>query len=207
MPRINADFKNNHIISAGTSGSGKTWFVKNQLARLQPTRLLIFDPSDEYGDIDRVVKYIDAIDLTLALIANTTGKFRFVSSGKDDYRIFCKLAKAWGNADWGELIVVIEEATSVSSAGKSTEGELELITQGRKYGITICYIIHSLAEGSKTALKNISTLRIGMCDEMDVKYLEQRFGKELGEAVRDLSQKEAVIFNKETKKFTKSKAT
>lgn len=200
MARVNVNYPNQHIISAGMSGSGKSHFVKEKIKAQNPDRLLIFDVNDEFSELN-CQRFTTAKDLALALIATKRGRFRLVAPDKDNYRLFCLLAKAWANADDGDTVVVIEEAASVSHSGKSVDGELQLITQGRKFGISICYIVQSLAEGSKTALKNIDTIRIGNSNEIDIKYLKNQFGEALSDAVRKLTGHQFVIFTQSNKKF------
>ena len=75
MSRIDADVKNNHIISAGGSGSGKSHFIKEHIKKQNPTRLLVWDVSDEFGSVGAIEK-IDSIELLYQrLTQNTRGRF------------------------------------------------------------------------------------------------------------------------------------
>ena len=200
MARIDTSKENRHIIVCGGSGSGKSYFVRQKIKKINPDRLLIWDTADEYGELASKIDSINKLyDL---LINNIKGRYRLVISPTDkNYINFCKLCMAWSNADHGDLMVVIEEGAATSRVGKSATGEFELITQGRKYGVIVCYVLQSLAEGSKTALKNISSLRIGISDELDIKYLQTRYGADLAERVRLLKKNQYIIFNKENKKI------
>ena len=121
---------------------------------------------------------------------------------KNEYANFCKLAKAWANAALGETWIIIEEAGALSqSIGKAVAGEFELISQGAKYGVVLGYIIQSMSDGTKTILKNCARARLGVCDAVDVDYLEHRFGKEVGAALRKLRGKEAILYNRLEKRI------
>ncbi len=186
------------------SGSGKSYFIKEAIKKKKPARLLIFDSNNEFNDLGFEIKaFSNFNDFLTALITNKTGRFSLVAPTKENYQLFCRAAKAWGNADFGELTVIIEEAAVFSNVGKALTGELELITQGRKFEIDIAFIIQSLAEGSKTALKNINSIRIGNSSEQDCKYLEGKFGKDLADAVRGLTGYQFVIFDQTAKEFKK----
>ncbi len=205
MSRINENAPIKHIISSGSSGSGKSYYIKNLIKKQNPSRLLVWDTADEFGGVPDIKRVDNIQSLYGELIRNTMGKYRLVCDD-DHYTAFTKLAKAWGNWDLGESVVVIEEGAAVSNIGKSAKGELQLITQGRKYGISVCYIIQSLAEGSKTALKNINIIRIGSSDELDIKYLTNRYGKDLGDSVRSLKGYDYIVFDKTEKEFVVTRA-
>lgn len=207
MGRINPDAKNKHLISAGGSGSGKSYYIKQLIKHNNPKRLLVWDVSDEFDEVGSIEKITSIPMLYERLTKNTVGRFRVkVDDTQENYVAFCRLAMAWGNADLGELICVIEEGASVSNVGKSAQGELQLITQGRKFGVVVCYIIQSMAEGSKTAVRNINKIRIGLSDDLDINYITRRYGKDLGKAVGDLKGYDYVVFDKSNKEFTVTKA-
>ena len=188
MARVNKKAINKHILSAGMSGSGKSWFIEQKINKDNPKRLLIWDVSDEWGDITGIKRVSTVQELYAELVKNTTGKYRLVCTESDlNYKAFNKLALAWGNWDMGEVVVVIEESGSVSNSGKAPEGEYQLITKGRKYGVVVCYIVQTFADGSKTALKNIPLLRIGLTEDGDINgYIRRRWNKELADKVASL---------------------
>lgn len=61
----------------GASGSGKSLYLKQSLARIKPGRLLIWDPQGEYGAFGEPVRHLEAVRKVL-LAALSKERFALV---------------------------------------------------------------------------------------------------------------------------------
>lgn len=87
----------------GKRGSGKTFLVKKLLNELQPKRLVIFDPLNEYAD---GLVVTDVIDLCNRL--ETTEHFRYILrfDTQEDFRLALEAVYLKG-----DLLLVVEEVS------------------------------------------------------------------------------------------------
>ena len=202
--RIDEDLKLENMISLGSSSSGKSHFIKEQAKIANPNRFIVFDMSIEWGNVLPDTVAISGIkNLYEYLVKNPIARIQYRPTfEKDEYPNFCKLVKAWASVDIGKLWCIVEEAGSLAKgAGKAQSGELEIITQGRKYGIKFIYITQSMSDGTKTILKNCSKIRFGRMDLLDIDYFQKRYGKDLGDKIRALKGKEGILFDIEKMKI------
>lgn len=145
----------------GASGSGKSLWVKQQLART-PKRLMIWDTMAEYGHVAGPVKTTTAV-IEQAKLAGPTGGFALVFVPSADaklrirqFDIFCGVAFALGR-----VTLVVEELANVTKAGWSPAGWLRVVTQGRHKGLTVIGTTQRPQLVDKTFLDNATTLRVG----------------------------------------------
>lgn len=165
----------------GSSGSGKSWGVKEAIK--SAPRLLVFDPDDEYADITGIITVTTIRELMQSIETCPQGprKVRLVAGGPVVFNLFCKVAFAWCNC-----VVVAEEIAGVTSTSKAPAGWHTLVSRGRKRGIVIYAVTQRPAEADKTVLGNASTIRAGrlsrakdrkyLADELDI---EQRYINQL----------------------------
>ena len=148
----------------GGSGSGKSSYVKAELKKLKPKRLIIWDPVDEYGDIAdvRITNPKELADL-LKRYPHGGLKVRFVSDGKTMFEFWARCAFAWCNA-----AVVAEETADVTSPSKAPYWWGQLIRKGRARGLSpIFALTQRPAESDKTAIGNATLFRTGRLKRAD----------------------------------------
>lgn len=169
------------VAVTGSSGSGKSAWVKQQIAKKK--RAVIWDPDNEYGDFtSHVVSRIQ--DLTAAMRqAGAKGnlKIRFVHprippSDKDARKRIEGYFNLWAAATFtfGHCVAVAEEISDVTSPGKAPPGWGQLVRRGRKHGIEIYGLTQRPSESDKTILGNASDLHCGMMNRAkDRKYMAE----------------------------------
>jgi hypothetical protein len=151
----------------GSSGSGKSYKVKSKIKNA--SRLVIFDPDDEYTEIKGVQTVRTAQTLISLVQRNPKGalKVRYVANGDAAFNVWAKAVFAWGNC-----VCVAEEIAGVTSPGKAPTGWHTLVSRGRKRGITIYAVTQRPSESDKTILGNISRIWVGrMARDKDRKYM------------------------------------
>lgn len=146
----------------GSTGSGKSHFVKAVLAA-KPPRLMIWDAMREYDHAGKVIKEKTA-DLVAHLRKVSGGDFAVVYQPRkdteavmrDQFSIFCKAALAVRN-----VLLVVEEMALVTKAGYSPPGWLEVVTGGRHYGVKVVGTSQRPALLDKTFFSNCTHIRVG----------------------------------------------
>lgn len=142
----------------GSSGSGKGVSLNARLQELKPTRLLIWDPRNEYG------KHAPAAPS----LAHLVGAFKHARGGNVRQRFVagpdmpldkafgavCKLAFAAGN-----LVFLAEELSDVTSASQAPPAWRQVITQGRHQGLHVMAAAQRPALIDKTLLGNCTYVR------------------------------------------------
>lgn len=146
------------IVVTGSSGSGKSAWVKQQL-RAFP-RVLAWDPEGEYVGEPGFVGVASAPQL-LARLRNHKGRgrFAFVAPTLALFDWWCRLAFAWGRL--APCAVVAEETADVTTPSKAPQWYGTLIRRGRKWGITIYGVTQRPAESDKTTMGNAHIVHCG----------------------------------------------
>lgn len=120
----------------GASGSGKGVSINARLKELQPSRLLIWDPRNEYGKW--APAYSRFSDLTGAFVHAKGGpvRARFVPDGDAGLmELFGKVSKLAFAA--GKLVFLAEELSDVTTASRAPAEWRRVITQGRHQGLHV----------------------------------------------------------------------
>ena len=156
MAKANTSLKAEHMYFCGNTGTGKSSKIKEMLKKAP--RAIIFDPDDEYGGLQGVVRVMTATDLLSALKAHQSKslKIAFVAEGIKAFEFWANCAFQWRNC-----VAVAEEIADVTTASKAPPAWGRLIRRGRKYGILICAVTQRPAEADKTILSNAATIRTG----------------------------------------------
>lgn len=175
-PRVDVSRKADVRAVYGATGSAKSSYVKEELKRLKCSRIIIWDPVDEYGELAGVVKVTTARDLVDLLRRYPRGplKVRFVTSNYKLFEVWAQCAFSWCNA-----AVVAEEIADVTSAGKAPPWWGQVIRKGRARGLAPIFgLSQRPAEADKTVLGNATLVRCGrltraqdrkmMAAEMDI---------------------------------------
>jgi len=146
----------------GSSGSGKSHYVKGQIERQKPARLIVFDPEDEWGDFGtRTGRVQDVLGGFEA--AGATGPCRTVFVPSPDpvtavkqFDFICRVAFYAERCTF-----VVDELKSVTTPSRSPFGWGMLTGRGRKRGITIYGLSQRPASIDKDFLGNCNYVRTG----------------------------------------------
>jgi hypothetical protein len=142
----------------GASGSGKGVSINQRLAREKPSRLLIWDPRDEYQLAAK--KCTSLTELASLWVAAKNGglKVRFVPGAKHDtkaaFDLVCKLAFRAGN-----LLFLVEELSDVTTPTHAPASWRQCITQGRHRALHVIGAAQRPALIDKTFLGNATYIR------------------------------------------------
>ncbi|MBN9114892.1 MAG: DUF87 domain-containing protein [Pandoraea sp.] len=146
----------------GSTGSGKSSYVKSILEKKPPKRLIVFDPEGEWGAFGQVTRSVSALLVAFAE-AGETGACRVVFEPSPDpatavkqFDAVCRIAFAAER-----LTFVVDELKSVTSPSRSPVGWGMLTGRGRKRGIVIYGLSQRPASIDKDFLGNASAVRSG----------------------------------------------
>ena len=144
----------------GASGSGKGVSINARLTELQPARLVIWDPRNEYGKQARPVTSLAILvrDLKAAGKAGPI-RVRYVPGAAvsiaDAFAIVCKAVFASGN-----LVFVAEELSDVTTASHAPPAWRRICTQGRHAGLHVMGAAQRPTLIDKTFLANCTRVRV-----------------------------------------------
>ena len=173
--KVNTALKAEIIVVCGGSGSGKSAWVKQQIAKAP--RLVVWDVDDEYhGSVPGIQRFTSLAELAGVLKVSRRGRFCYVGK-PGDFELWARLAFAWGNC-----VAVAEELAGVTSPAKAPDGWHTLVSRGRKRGIKIYGVTQRPSESDKTIMGNSTLKHVGfmprakdrkyMADEMDIDQRE-----------------------------------
>jgi len=149
------------IVVCGSSGSGKSAWVKQRIAKAR--RVLVWDVDDEYEGFERITAPAALIE---ALRSAKAGRFAFVAPVKA-FDLWARAAFAWGNCT-----AVAEELAGVTTPGKAPPGWHQLVSRGRKRGIEVIGVTQRPSESDKTIMGNATLIHCGMlAREQDRAYM------------------------------------
>lgn len=171
----------------GASGSGKTTHVMQEIQRLKPSRLLIWDTKGEFAR-EGYARPVYKITELIAEIkkAGPSGAFAMAFQPSGDRakfkRDFSRLCLAGFHAK--NVWLIAEELAEVSEASSATEGWRKATTQGRSEGMTIYGLSQSPAWIDKFFFGNCSSIRTGRVVEPEhVKKMALVLGVQYDEIV------------------------
>lgn len=150
------------IVSVGSTGSGKSHFVKSALRELAPTRLVVIDPDDEYGEVGR----IERVSCEQLRVASKAPGFRVRIVPSDDEKLGQRqfayaCAVAWDAAQAAPVVVVAEEIADFVGAGAAPSEWRRLVRRGRKHGVSIFAVTQRPALIDKTVWSQATFVRAG----------------------------------------------
>jgi hypothetical protein len=151
----------------GASGSGKGVSIEARLRELKPARLLIWDPRNEYqahahqvrsaAEFVRRLRAAGDGPIKLRLMPEVPGSMdhkRAASYLHEVFGIFCGAAFASGN-----LVLLAEELSDVTTASYAPPAWRQCITQGRHQGLHVIGATQRPALIDKTFLGNATRIR------------------------------------------------
>lgn len=153
----------------GASGSGKSLFIKGELQRLKPSRLVVWDPLGEYQSFG-----VPIINLAEALQLMKGRAFRLVFRPSSDpaaaakqFDVLCQLVFAAG-----DCTLVAEELAFVTSPSFAPPGWAAATLKGRHKGLRIYGASQRPASIDKHFFGNATKIRTGRLNfARDVKVL------------------------------------
>lgn len=152
----------------GVSGSGKGVSINRRLDEVNPSRLLIWDPRNEYPK--HAQKYGNLVDLVAHVKAAKGGPFavRYVPSEWVDmekaFATMCALAFSAGN-----LVFLAEELSDVTKPSYAPPAWKKVITQGRHQGLHVIGAAQRPALVDKNFFGNCTYIRC-----FSLRYAEDR---------------------------------
>jgi len=157
----------------GASGSGKSLWIKQQLKRHRPGRLLIWDPQAEYQAHGRT--FTDRAAMAEA-ITKGRGAFRCIYSPGDRATLyparfdwFCRLAYALGN-----LTLIVEELADVTTPQRAPDAWSVITRKGRHKGLRIVAASQRPAGVDKDFFGNCTLIHCGrLVFDNDVRTMER----------------------------------
>ncbi|NAW57767.1 MULTISPECIES: helicase HerA domain-containing protein [unclassified Vibrio] len=162
MSKINTQLDCEHEYVIGASGSGKSHYVKSIVKRR--SRVLIWDPDDEYSEIPNIRTVSRASDL-VSIIQGGDARVRFVPRSMDSKHLekcfeFVSLAAFI----WANCLFVAEEIADVTTPSKALNGWGTLLRRGRKRGVKVVAVSQRPAEADKTIFTQARIIRTGRLD-------------------------------------------
>jgi hypothetical protein len=171
----------------GASGSGKGVSIARRLAELQAPRLLIWDPRAEYFKHGRAVSLQAAVQ-QVAASADGPFSLRIVHDGKTPpaaaFGLLCKLAFRAGN-----LLLLAEELSDVTTASLAPPAWRQCITQGRHQNLHVIGAAQRPALIDKTFLGNCTYIR---CFTLRYEDDQRAMGKALNVPMADITALETI---------------
>lgn len=164
----------------GSSGCGKGLWIKQQLRKLKPKRLIIVDTKDENGEFATLCQ-------SLPELARATFKrefrVRYIPKGetkKDRMREFeavCRIASAAGR-EWGDCTYLVEELGRYTMPSYAPPAWADCCNDGRHDGLHLIAASQFPAQIDKSFLGNATLIHCGfvknpthrkvMAEEMDI---------------------------------------
>lgn len=142
----------------GASGSGKGVSINRRLRELQPQRLLVWDPRDEYGAHAHRFNNLQALVAAWRKAGSGPIRARYVCGSAlpmaAAFGIVCTLAFEAGN-----LVFVAEELSDVTSASQAPPAWRRVMTQGRHRALHVIGAAQRPALIDKTFLGNCTAIR------------------------------------------------
>jgi hypothetical protein len=189
-------------IVCGSSGSGKSGWVKKQIKGKK--RVVIWDADDEYGSITKL-RCTTIPEMTALMRKAGSDKplcVRLVSQGTDFFNLWSAAVFSFGNC-----IAVAEETADVTTPSKAPAGWGQLIRRGRKRGIEIFAVTQRPAESDKTAIGNASEIHCGMLNRANDRAYMARELDVTEEAINQLGELEYLHRDHKKKSIVKGKLT
>ena len=162
------------LVVSGASRSGKTAWVKKQVAKLQ--RVWAWDPEAQWCELRGWVKVTSRAELLELAKRGGAQKVAFVAGGdlKEAFDFWAACVMYAGRY-LGGLAAVAEELADVTTPSKAPGNWGILIRRGLKRGISLYCISQRWAEADKTAFGNASDFVIFRASSGDdVRYLARK---------------------------------
>jgi hypothetical protein len=188
----------------GSTGSGKSAWVKQALFKKSLSRVAIWDFKREYG-----VEYADLITENLGQAIRALARKNFRVAFRPSFNRKTRVAQfnVWCKAVWQakNTFCLVEELAMVTTAQHAPEGWQQLTCTGRSEGITIIGLSQRPAQVDKDFFDNCTELH---CGYLSGKKSRQVMADELGvteQEIKDLRPLEYVHKMLRTKEISYGK--
>lgn len=172
----------------GATGSGKGVSINRRLSELQPKRLIIWDPRNEYAQWAPPVTRTDDLVRTVAKAGKGPLRVRYVNDGRTDlaeaFGIVCAVAFRTG-----DVLLLAEELSDVTKPSWAPPQWKRCITQGRHQAMHIIGAAQRPALIDKTFLGGCTLIR---CFALGYDDDRRAMAKELRVPEQALDQLETV---------------
>lgn len=145
----------------GSTGSGKSYWVKSQVREAAPSRLLVWDPQEEYGGLDFGKIYTDRLALIRAVAKAPT--FRAIYRPGDKlsqygprFDWFCRLVYALGNCT-----AIFEELADVTEPSRAPDSWSVITRKGRHKALRVYATSQRPAKVDKDFFGNATLIHCG----------------------------------------------
>lgn len=161
------------IVVTGRTRSGKT--LSTRRATAQETRLLVWDPKGKWAELDHCRALYTRQELFELAGAGAAGRFAFIGQDRATFNFWAEAAYWWGRVAalrGARSVIVAEELSAFTSAGKAPAGWHLLLTQGLEFGLDIWCLVQRPAESDKTCIGNATRLKcFAMTRALDCAYM------------------------------------
>lgn len=151
----------------GASGSGKSAYIKQQIRKGSPKRLIVFDPMGEYGDLAHPVEALQAV---ASAAKGKTFSLAFkpaAAKAAEQFDLVCRIAYAAGDC-W----MVVDELATVTKPSWAPPGWADCSMRGRHRGMTVIGASQRPASIDKHFFGNATLIRTGRLNfAADIKTL------------------------------------
>lgn len=152
------------------SGSGKGVWLKAQLRKLKPPRLVIWDYKDEYAEFaPPLLRNIEAVRQSMLAAKGGPLRLRYkvkpgtsVKQTQREFEALCRLVQAWG-----KCMFIAEELSNVTTPGWAPAAWREMTTGGRHEAVHIVGLAQNPALIDKTFLSNCTLIHVGPLREFN----------------------------------------
>lgn len=144
------------------SGMGKGVFIKGELRKQKPRRLVVWDFMDEYQEFATKIETTDHIRQHMLKVGSGPLRVRYVSKAsgeknvRKEFEVICELVHAWGDCTF-----IVEELANVTTPGWSPPAWRKMTTSGRHMGIKVIGTSQTPALVDKTFLANCTMIHAG----------------------------------------------
>lgn len=135
----------------------------------------MFDPKGKWAELDRCRALFTRRELYDVIRAGASGRFAFISPRRADFGYWADCAYWWtrlGALHGLRSVIVAEELSAFTNAGKAPQGWHLAVTQGLEFALDIWALVQRPAESDKTCIGNATRLRaFAMTRAADCAYI------------------------------------
>ena len=181
MKKRDPSLQNKHHLIIGTSGSGKSSWLRQRAEIKNARRVLAWDPDEDH----KLTHYHSVAQFIQAVKRAGGGPIRAgltVDPTPDNFERYCAVLFAVASST-RPTVAIVEEISAVTSPGRAPRSWGIVVRQGRKYGIQLYAVTQRPAECDKTVLNNTPYKWVGAVEPED----RQRVARILGVDVEKIA--------------------
>jgi hypothetical protein len=184
----------------GSTGCGKGLWMKQQLRKLKPKRLIILDTKDENGDFAERVHTLR--DLALATF-KPAFKVRYVPKGRtkkerqSEFEEICRMVSAAKNC-----VFVVEELGRYTTPSYAPPAWADCCNDGRHDGLHLIAASQFPAQIDKSFLGNATVIHCGYLGELGHRKIMAEKMNITAKQIEDLPDLSYLHFDRKTRTVT-----